>query len=330
MEMKPVVMGVSAALLVLAGIVVLQSGPVVVETTPNSHDIFTAQALTVKNALRTKLFAWRSRYREKPWLEFAHKGDLSIIDSVVEHVKAANASNTSAPSSFPPSTPCPTAPPTAPATSSPTVKPTQLPSVAPTEAKLNPKCTYCQDPSQFAKKRDYQGSDLIKGGVPVANAQACCKKCEGTKFCEYWTYGTSGKRKGTCWVKSSMQGNEPQDDRESGRLCIVSASPTSVSPTTAPSGLPSAVPSAWWGTLSPCTNAPVVPSSASDACAPLAPKKTCEAKAGCIWDASRCISAAGASNTSAPRLPWNWHNTLPWSPKKMGYDYNAHLGPPAA
>ena len=40
----------------------------------------------------------------------------------------------------------------------------------------------------------------------------------------YWTYGTSGKRKGTCWVKSSKKGDQPQDDRESGKVCAASPS----------------------------------------------------------------------------------------------------------
>ena len=52
-------------------------------------------------------------------------------------------------------------------------------------------CTNCQDPSLFSKKTDYQGSDLIKGGVPVASPKECCKKCQETKQCKYVCHSTS-------------------------------------------------------------------------------------------------------------------------------------------
>ena len=45
-------------------------------------------------------------------------------------------------------------------------------------------CIGCSDPAQFAKKTDYQGMDLVKGGTQASTPAECCKKCEGMKQCE--------------------------------------------------------------------------------------------------------------------------------------------------
>jgi chemotaxis protein histidine kinase CheA len=74
----------------------------------------------------------------------------------------------------------------------------------------------CKKPKTFFKKTDFHGSDLKKGGLKASSAQDCCMKCTKYHKCEYWTFATKGKRKGTCWVKSSMSGVESQDDRAAG------------------------------------------------------------------------------------------------------------------
>jgi hypothetical protein len=117
--------------------------------------------------------------------------------------------------SFAPSTK-PTIAPTEGPTSTPTIAPTRKPT---TEPSKGAECEDCSDSSKFAKKTDYQGSDLIKGGVKAENASACCTKCNANSQCQYWTYGTSNPAKGTCWLKSSKVGEEPQTNRESGKVC---------------------------------------------------------------------------------------------------------------
>jgi len=107
----------------------------------------------------------------------------------------------------------------------------------------DPQCISCQDPSQFAKSRDYQGSDLIKGGLSASSPAECCKKCTGTRLCQYWTYGTANPGKGLCWLKSSMRGNEQQENRESGRVCAATSVPTSVSNTSSSASSTTAAPS---------------------------------------------------------------------------------------
>jgi hypothetical protein len=63
-------------------------------------------------------------------------------------------------------------------------------------------CASCSSPSTFLDQQDYQGSDLIKGGIQAASASECCKKCNGHSACSYWTFGTSGTKKGYASKKS--------------------------------------------------------------------------------------------------------------------------------
>merc|ERR1712224_119014 len=80
-------------------------------------------------------------------------------------------------------------------------------------------CQHCSDASQFFKKTDYHGADLVKGGVKASSPAACCKKCQENKQCSYWSYGTKNPRKGTCWLKHGTTGHERQGNRESGKVC---------------------------------------------------------------------------------------------------------------
>ena len=66
---------------------------------------------------------------------------------------------------------------------------------------------------------DYQGSDLVKGGVGATSASQCCLACKKTPGCMYWTFGTDRK---TCWVKSGAKGWETQNYRNSGSLVLMS------------------------------------------------------------------------------------------------------------
>ena len=72
---------------------------------------------------------------------------------------------------------------TATATTTATFSPNVPASILPGQP-ADPQCISCQDPSQFAKSRDYQGSDLIKGGLSASSPAECCKKCTGTKLCQ--------------------------------------------------------------------------------------------------------------------------------------------------
>lgn len=80
-------------------------------------------------------------------------------------------------------------------------------------------CVSCQNPLTFLKKHDYQGSDLIRGGVSANSPADCCKKCRQNRRCRYWTYGTHRPRKGRCWLKKNSKGSQRQSNRESGRVC---------------------------------------------------------------------------------------------------------------
>lgn len=75
----------------------------------------------------------------------------------------------------------------------------------------------CTAPSQFEDKVDYQGSDLIKGGVPggAADAKACCEACAAHATCKFWTWAKNNKK---CWLKSAMSGWEKQSNREAGKV----------------------------------------------------------------------------------------------------------------
>jgi len=80
-------------------------------------------------------------------------------------------------------------------------------------------CVSCRDSSTFLKRHDYQGSDLIRGGVSADSPDECCKKCRQNSRCRYWTYGTHNPRKGRCWLKKNTRGSQSQSNRESGRVC---------------------------------------------------------------------------------------------------------------
>ena len=80
-------------------------------------------------------------------------------------------------------------------------------------------CPHCSDPRSILKRQDYQGSDLIKGGLNATDASDCCSKCLANKKCNFWTYGTSGVRKGVCWLKKDSIGRQVQSNRDAGKVC---------------------------------------------------------------------------------------------------------------
>ena len=75
------------------------------------------------------------------------------------------------------------------------------------------------------KGEDYHGADLVKGGVRASSPSDCCAKCRANSKCLYWTYGTRGSKKGTCWLKSSETGRQMQGNRDAGRVCRKAPSP---------------------------------------------------------------------------------------------------------
>lgn len=102
----------------------------------------------------------------------------------------------------------------------------------------------CAAHSPYYVNTDYDGSDLIKGGITnIASVQDCCAKCVATSGCKYFTYGTDKK---TCWVKSGSTGKEAQSYRTSGDVCMWTYPPTNAPtalPTISPSLSPTSTPS---------------------------------------------------------------------------------------
>jgi hypothetical protein len=80
--------------------------------------------------------------------------------------------------------------------------------------KLSPRSAACQS-KNVQDGVDYQGSDLIKGGLKSPNAATCCKKCAATTGCKFWT---QAKDKNVCWVKSTAKGWQRQSNRISGKM----------------------------------------------------------------------------------------------------------------
>ena len=69
------------------------------------------------------------------------------------------------------------------------------------------------------RNTDYQGSDLVKGGIAATTESQCCMACKKTAGCVYWTFGTD---KNKCWVKSGARGWQTQNYRNSGSLVVMS------------------------------------------------------------------------------------------------------------
>ena len=84
-------------------------------------------------------------------------------------------------------------------------------------------CRDCDQDSSILRKQDYQGADLIKGGLRASSSKECCKNCRANAKCKFWTHGTTGNRKGTCWLKADSTGREAQDNRDSGKICRTAA-----------------------------------------------------------------------------------------------------------
>jgi hypothetical protein len=76
----------------------------------------------------------------------------------------------------------------------------------------------CGDTTRFEDAVDYQGSDLVKGGVKggALTAQACCRACVSNPQCDYWTWGKDGAH--SCWLKANSKGWEKQANRQSGSI----------------------------------------------------------------------------------------------------------------
>ena len=101
-------------------------------------------------------------------------------------------------------------------TSSPGSSPVASPAVASPAA---PTCKSCAISSAILWGHDYQGSDIVKGGVSAGSAKDCCSKCRAKEGCSYWAYGNSGNRKGTCWLKKDSIGRQLQSNRDAGKVC---------------------------------------------------------------------------------------------------------------
>ena len=73
----------------------------------------------------------------------------------------------------------------------------------------------CSTATQVVSYREccLQGSDLVLGGYDVTSASECCFKCSEHKQCQFWTYGTKGKKKGKCWVKSDGKSSDARQNR---------------------------------------------------------------------------------------------------------------------
>lgn len=81
---------------------------------------------------------------------------------------------------------------------------------------LTPTLDYCSHKC-FSTNTDYQGNDLVKGGIKASSAKACCAACAKTAGCKFWTFGTD---KNTCWVKDSAAGWQTQSHRISGQRVL--------------------------------------------------------------------------------------------------------------
>lgn len=72
----------------------------------------------------------------------------------------------------------------------------------------------CEANSPFNTDTDYQGSDIIKGGIQnLHSAIQCCQACLDQEGCKYFTWGTNVNK---CWLKSNRAGSESQLYRTSG------------------------------------------------------------------------------------------------------------------
>ena len=103
----------------------------------------------------------------------------------------------------------PTVEPSVPPTSAPSEKPTAVPTMTPTHGFCTAAC--------IEANVDYQGNDLIKGGVTSHSPADCCAKCQATAGCKYWTQSKDSTQ---CWVKSAALGYQSQSNRESGTLLV--------------------------------------------------------------------------------------------------------------
>jgi len=77
----------------------------------------------------------------------------------------------------------------------------------------------CKD-TCIEAKTDYQGNDLVKGGLPASTPASCCAKCKATARCKYWTFGSKGDGSSVCWVKWASTGVQSQAGRTSGTMLI--------------------------------------------------------------------------------------------------------------
>merc|ERR1711998_139984 len=80
------------------------------------------------------------------------------------------------------------------------------------------KCAVCSKPSTFLKRQAYHGADLAVLRN-IASAQKCCQRCQQTKGCKFWTYGTHAPKKHYCWLKHASSGRQHQNNREAGHVC---------------------------------------------------------------------------------------------------------------
>ena len=88
-------------------------------------------------------------------------------------------------------------------------------------------CSDCGNAENILHGHDYEGADLVKGGVTSSSPSDCCSLCRARDGCSYWAYGNSGARKGTCWLKRSRSGRQLQANRDAGSVCRTSRAPPS-------------------------------------------------------------------------------------------------------
>jgi hypothetical protein len=64
---------------------------------------------------------------------------------------------------------------------------------------------------------DYYGNDLPNGNIESKSAEECCAACKDRSGCSHYTYIW-----GSCWLKSSSAGREPNQQGISGSIAIAS------------------------------------------------------------------------------------------------------------
>jgi len=88
--------------------------------------------------------------------------------------------------------------------------------------------SWCDESAHIEDAVDYQGADLLKGGVKggTTSPKACCLECFEHPKCVAWTWGKDSHK---CWLKTSDSGREKQSNRDSGPISRT-ATPAATAP----------------------------------------------------------------------------------------------------